>query len=92
MRQLGLEEKNLIKTDTAIRAANDARLEVMGFIPVSMQVVGILEKKGIQALYITKELNSSCSSPNPAYWNWDVCKVLTIPTTTGKNMCSSLHR
>ena len=58
MRQLGLEEKNLIKTDTVIRAANEAKLEVLGFIPVSVQVVGHQDKKSIQALYITKQLKS----------------------------------
>jgi hypothetical protein len=50
MRQLGLEEKNLIKTDTVIRAANEAKLQVLGFIPVSVQVVGHQDKKSIQAL------------------------------------------
>jgi hypothetical protein len=58
MRQLGLEEKNLIKTGTVIRAANEAKLEVLGFIPVSVQVVGHQNKKSIQALYITNELKS----------------------------------
>ena len=58
MRQLGLEEKNLIKTDTVIRAANEAKLEVLGFIPVTVQVVGHQDKKSIQALYITKLLKS----------------------------------
>jgi hypothetical protein len=58
MRQLGLEEKNLIKTDTVIRAANEAKLEMLGFIPVSMQVVGYQNKKSIQALYITEQLKS----------------------------------
>jgi hypothetical protein len=58
MRQLGLEEKNLIKTDTVIRAANEAKLEVLGFIPVSVQVVWHQDKKSIQALYITKQLKS----------------------------------
>ena len=58
MRQLGLEERNLIKTDTVIRAANEAQLEVLGFIPVSVQVVGLPDKKSIQALYITKQLKT----------------------------------
>ena len=58
MRQLGLEEKNLIKTDTVFRAAYEAKLEVLGFIPVSVQVVGYQNKKSIQALYITKQLKS----------------------------------
>ena len=40
MRQMGLEEKNLIKTDTVIRAANEAKMEVLGFVPVSVQGVG----------------------------------------------------
>jgi hypothetical protein len=39
MRQLGLEERNLIKTNTVIRAANEAKLEVLSSIPVSVQVV-----------------------------------------------------
>ena len=56
MRQLGLEERNLIKTNTVIRAANEANLEVLSFIPVSVQVVGHQDKKSIQALYITKSL------------------------------------
>jgi hypothetical protein len=55
---LSLEEKNLIKTTTVIRAANEAKLEVLGFIPVSVQVVGHQDKKSIQALYMTKQLKS----------------------------------
>jgi hypothetical protein len=43
---------------TLIRAANEAKLEVLGFIPVSVQVVGHQDKKSIQALYITKQLKS----------------------------------
>jgi hypothetical protein len=39
-----------------IRAANEAKLEVLGFIPVSVQVVGNQNKKSIQALYITNQL------------------------------------
>jgi hypothetical protein len=58
MRRLGLEEKNLCKTDMVIRAANEAKLEVLGFIPVSVRVVGHQTKKSIQALYITKQLKS----------------------------------
>ena len=58
MRQLGLEEKNLIKTDTVIRAANEAQLEVLGLIPVTVQVVGHPDKKSIQHLYITKQLKT----------------------------------
>ena len=45
MRQLGLEESNLIKTTTIIRAANAAELDVLGYIPVSVQVVGYPNKK-----------------------------------------------
>jgi hypothetical protein len=52
MRQLGLEEKNLCKTTTVIRAANEAKLEVLCFIPVYVQVVGHQNKKSIQALFI----------------------------------------
>ena len=51
MRQLGLQEKNLIKTDTVLRAANEAKLEVLGLIPVTAQVVGHPNKKSIQPLY-----------------------------------------
>ena len=58
MRQLGLEERNLIKTDTVIRAANEAKMEVLGFITVSVQAVGHQDKKSIQALYITKLFES----------------------------------
>jgi hypothetical protein len=54
MRQLGLEERNLCKTTTVIKAANQAKLDVLGFIPVSMQVVEHQNKKSVQALYITK--------------------------------------
>ena len=49
MRQLGLEERNLIKTDTVVRAVNEAQLEVLGSIPVSMQVMGLQDKKKISA-------------------------------------------
>ena len=49
---------NLIKTNTVIRAANEAKLEVLGFIPISVQLVGHQDKKSIQALYITKQLKS----------------------------------
>jgi hypothetical protein len=58
MRQLGLEERNLCKTTTVIRAANEAKLEVLGYIPVSVQVVGHQNKKSVQVLYITKQLKS----------------------------------
>ena len=57
MRQLGLEERNLIQTETVIRVASDEKLEVMGFVPVTVQVVGYKEKTSMQALYITRELN-----------------------------------
>ena len=56
MRQLGLEERNLIKTETVIRVASDKKLEVMCFMPVTVQVVGHKEKTSMQALYITREL------------------------------------
>ena len=39
-RQLGLEERNLIKTNTIIRAANEEKLDVLGYISVTVQVVG----------------------------------------------------
>ena len=59
MRQLRLEENNLIKTETIIRAANEAPLDVLGFVPVSMQVVGLPNKRSIQALYIsTRQLKT----------------------------------
>ena len=57
MRQLGLEERNLIQTETVIRVASDEKLEVMGFVPVTVQVVGYKEKTSTQTLYITRELN-----------------------------------
>ena len=41
-----------------IRASNEAKLPVLGFIPVSVHVVGHQDKKSIQALYITKQLKS----------------------------------
>ena len=56
MRLLGLEERNLIKTEMVIRVASDKTLEVMGFVPVTMQVMGHKEKTSMQALYITREL------------------------------------
>ena len=56
MRQLGLDESNLIPTKTVIRAANDPQLTVLGMVPITVQVVGYQEKKSTQALYITKEL------------------------------------
>ena len=56
MRQLGLDEHNLIPTKTLIRAANDAKLSVIGMVPVTVQVVGYQGKRSTQALYITREL------------------------------------
>ena len=56
MRQLGLEERNLIKTSTIIRAANEEKLDVLGYIPVTMKMVGHPIKDSIQALYITRQL------------------------------------
>ena len=58
MRQLGLEEKNLIKTETIIRVANGVPLDVLGFVPVSVQVVGLPNKRSIQPLYITRQLKT----------------------------------
>ena len=58
MRQLGLEERSLIKTTTIIRAANDEQLDVLGFIPVSVQVVGHPNRQSIQVLYITRQLKT----------------------------------
>lgn len=58
MRQLGLEEKNLIKTHTVIRAAKVAKMVVFGFMPVSVQVVRLPYQKSIQALYITRQLKT----------------------------------
>ena len=57
-RQLGLQEKNLIKTDTVLREANEAKLEVLGLIPVTVQVVGHPNKKSIKPLYIAKQLKT----------------------------------
>ena len=56
MRQLGLDEHNLIPTKILIRAANDAKLSVIGMVPVTVQVVGYQGKRSTQALYITREL------------------------------------
>ena len=56
MRQLGLEEINLIQTETVIRIASDEKLDVLVFITVTVQVVGHNEKTSTQALYITKQL------------------------------------
>jgi hypothetical protein len=67
MRQLGLEERNLCKTTTVIRAANEAKLEVLGFITISVQVVGHQNKKSVHA----PSSSSHCSSLEPASWNWD---------------------
>ena len=58
MRRMGLEEKHLIPTTTIIRVASQAKLTVLGMIPVSVQVAGYPSKHAIQALYITQELNS----------------------------------
>ena len=52
MRKLGLED--LIKTKTLTEAASEAKLNVLGFIPVLVQVVGLPYQKSIQALYITR--------------------------------------
>ena len=56
MRQLGLQEKNLIKTSTIIMAANEEKLDVLGYIPVTVKVVGHPNKLSTQALYITRQL------------------------------------
>jgi hypothetical protein len=45
MRQLGLNISNLCPTLTVIRAANDEPLTMLGMVPVSVQVVGHLDKK-----------------------------------------------
>ena len=58
MRQLGLEKRNLIKTKTIIRAANEEKLDLLGYIPVTVQVVGHPNRNSIQALYITKQLKT----------------------------------
>jgi hypothetical protein len=50
------------------RAANEAKLQVLGFIPVSVHVVGHQDKKSIQALYITKQLKSLFLS-RTCLWN-----------------------
>ena len=94
MRQLGLEEKNLIKTNTVIRVANEAKLEVLGFIPVSVQVVGHQDKKSIQALYISKQLKSLFLSRTcllelrclPRSWPYPSQEVETCAPLTSDNL------
>ena len=58
MRQLGLQEKNLIKTGTIIMAANEEKLDVLGYIPVTVEVVNHPNKESTQALYITRQLKA----------------------------------
>ena len=56
MRRMGVEEKQLCPTNTIIRVANQIRLNVLGMVPVTVQVVGHSERQTIQALYIAQEL------------------------------------
>ena len=56
MRRMGVEEKQLCPTTTIIRVANQIKLNVLGMLPVSVQVVGHPERQTIQALYIAQEL------------------------------------
>ena len=58
MRHLGLEEKNLIKTSIIIMAANEEKMDVLGYIPVTVKVVGHPNKESTQALYITRQLKT----------------------------------
>ena len=52
MRRMGVEEKQLCPTTTIIRVANQIKLNVLGMVPVTVQVVGHPERQTIQALYI----------------------------------------
>ena len=52
MRRMGIEEKQLCPTTTIIRVANQIKLNVLGMVPVTVQVVGHPERQTIQALYI----------------------------------------
>ena len=56
MRRMGIEEKQLCPTTTIIRVANQIKLNVLGMVPVTVQVVGHPERQTIQALYIAQEL------------------------------------
>ena len=56
MRRMGVEEKQLCPTTTIIRVANQIKLNVLGMLPVTVQVVGHPDRQTIQALYITQEL------------------------------------
>ena len=58
MSHLGLEEKNLIKTSIIITAANEEKMDVLGYIPVTVKVVGHPNKESTQALYITRQLKT----------------------------------
>ena len=64
MRQMGLTEKNLCPTTTINRVANNEVLTVLGMIPVTVTVVGHLDKKSVQALFIAKELTRLFVSRN----------------------------
>ena len=52
MRRMGVEEKQLCPTTNIIRVANQIKLNVLGMVPVTVQVVGHPERQTIQALYI----------------------------------------
>ena len=54
MRRMGVEEKQLVPTTTIIRVANQIKLNVLGMVPVTVQVVGHPERQTIQALYIAQ--------------------------------------
>ena len=58
MRRMGVEEKQLCPTTNIIRVANQIKLNVLGMVPVTVQVVGHPERQTIQALYIAQELIS----------------------------------
>ena len=64
MRRMGVEEKQLCPTTTIIRVANQIKLNVLGMVPVTVQVVGHPERQTIQALYIAQELISRSMRSN----------------------------
>ena len=64
MRRIGVEEKQLCPTTNIIRVANQIKLNVLGMVPVTVQVVGHPERQTIQALYIAQELISRSMRSN----------------------------
>ena len=47
MRRMGVEEKQLCPTTNIIRVANQIKLNVLGMVPVTVQVVGHPERQTI---------------------------------------------